>query len=98
MSDEIIKPTVKQLSDAYCEGDDDDDFTEVDQTSDPTWRHGCYMTTVYHRLSDDTYWQVRWRRGDNDDYNSLRECEINDDDIMQVEPYEVVKTAYRAVK
>ena len=96
MSDEIIKPTVEQLSDAYCE--DDDDFTEVDQTSNPTWRHGCYMTTVYRRLSDETYWQVRWQQMDGDDYNSLRDCEITDSAITQVEPYEIVKTAYRAVK
>ena len=91
----MIKPTIDDVRNAYCE--DHDDFEEVYENADPSWRHGCYMTTVYKRLSDDTYWQVSWQRSGDGEYNSLRDKEIDTSDIVQVEPFSRTVIDYKPV-
>jgi hypothetical protein len=95
----VVKPTVEEIRQAYMELEGGgDDFEFVNEEADPSWRHGCYMTTVYKRLSDQTYWSVNWQLSGDGEYNSIRDKEISDMDIYQVEPYEQVITSYRAVK
>jgi hypothetical protein len=90
------KPTVEEIRDAHME--DNYDYEEVHEESDPSWRHGCYMSTVYKRLTDDTHWMVSWQLSDDGEYNSIRDGDITSSDIVQVEPYEKTVIDYRVVK
>ena len=54
----------------------------VDRHADNSWRHGCYMTNVYYRKSDNTYWEVMFQLSTDGEYNGISE---NDYDIRQVE-------------
>lgn len=67
----------------------------VYRDDDPSWRHGNYVTEVFFRKSDNTYWQFDYRQSGDGEYNGLRENEAH---ITQVEPYEATVTYYRAVK
>lgn len=87
------KPSVEDLSEGYY--DENDDLELVWDDADPSWRHGCYMTSVFKRKSDNTYWSVSWRRSGDGEYNSLREGDIDETYISEVEPYSVTIIEYR---
>jgi hypothetical protein len=93
------KPTVKELSDFYTKDYLGEPlFEEIEETADPSWRHGCYMSTVYKRLEDNTFWNVKWKRSSDDEINTLRDEEIPESNISQVYPQKVTKTIYLTKK
>jgi len=61
---------------------------------DDSWRHGCYITEVYLRTSDQSYWRAKYRISDRGAHE-LREGIAA---IEQVEPYETTVTAYRVTR
>lgn len=94
MSD-VVKPSVDTIRAAWQE--DDHDFEQVHEDADPSWRHGCYMTTVFKRLSDETFWSVSWQKNGDGEYNSLRDGDCSDGDVMQVWPHTVTTVEYMGV-
>ena len=66
----------------------------VYRESDASWRHGTRETQVFHRSSDNTYWQAKFRLSADGETNELREGYAT---ITQVEPFEKTITAYRPV-
>lgn len=95
MNAEIIKPTIQEIRAGWQE--DNEDIVEVYEEADPSWRHGCYMHTVFRRISDDTFWAVNWQKNGDGEYNSLRDGECSDSDVTRVWPHEVVTTEYKAI-
>lgn len=71
-----------------------DEYEVVFRETDASWRHGSYVSAVYKRLSDETYWMAQYRLSTDGETNELRE---GDADIYQVEPYEKVTIDYRPV-
>jgi hypothetical protein len=94
---DISKPTVKELVEFYCDDYDDALFKQMQESSDTSWRHGCYMSTVFKRLSDETFWNVYWQLSDDHETNTFRDSEISINDITQVKPIKVTNTKYVAV-
>lgn len=84
---EIKKPTCEEL----CE---EDGFEQVHREADDSWRHGSYVTAVYKRASDGTYWEASYRLSTDGETNELREGLAT---ITQVEPQEVKTIAYMPV-
>lgn len=60
----------------------------------PSWRHGNRVTEVFHRKSDNTFWEFYYCESGDGEYNELREGNAS---IAQVEPYETTVTRYRAI-
>lgn len=81
------KPTCDQL-------DDGADFTSVKREADDSWRHGSYVSEIFHRIADDTYWQAEYRLSTDGETNELREGTAL---ITQVKPEQQTVTVYRAV-
>lgn len=82
------EPTCAEIYAGSYEGDT---FEEVSSHADPSWRHGCYMTDVYRRKSDGTFWQVSYRRSGDGETCGLRE---GDGDVVQVTPVTKTVTEY----
>lgn len=91
----IIKPTIEEIKRGWQE--DNEDIVAVLDEADPSWRHGCYMTTIFRRLSDGTFWSVSWQKSGDGEYNSLRDGDCYDSDVSQVWPHEVTTIEYRSV-
>jgi hypothetical protein len=85
MSDVIIQPPTKD--DVYAE-----QIELVESHADPSWRHGCYMREVYHRASDDTYWQVSYQRTGDGEYNSLRDGDAEFERVYPVSKIVTITT------
>jgi hypothetical protein len=85
MKKNVIAPTCEQLWNE-----------ELDEVSEnlATWRHGHRVTQVFHRESDDTYWQAEYRRSSDGGTNELREGYA---EITQVTPEQTMVTHYVAV-
>lgn len=81
-------PTCEQL----CE---EDGFERVHREADPSWRHGSYVTDVYRRTKDNTYWQASYCLSGDGETNELREGLA---DILQVVPVQKTITAYEPVQ
>lgn len=73
---------------------DDVNYKSIYREADDSWRHGSYITEVFHRSSDNTYWMAGYRKSGDGEYNELREGEA---DIIQVEPFERVVVDYRPI-
>ncbi len=56
-----------------------------------SWRHGHRVTQVFHRESDDTYWQATYLCSSDGETNELREGGAR---IIQVEPRQMTVTKY----
>lgn len=82
---EVTPPTHEEL----CE--DEVNIKSVYRDVDPSWRHGVYIDEVFHRVSDNTYWEVSYRRSTDCETHELREriCPIN-----RVYPVRTVTTKY----
>ena len=89
-----MKPTIEEIRSAWRE--DIDGFEQVHEDADPSWRHGCYMTTVFKRLSDETFWSVSWQKNGDGEYNSLRDGDCSDSDVTQVWPHSVTTIEYKS--
>ncbi|WP_149648883.1 hypothetical protein [Azospirillum argentinense] len=57
----------------------------VSREADTSWRHGAYITQVFHRAADDTYWRALYCLSTDGETNGLRE---GDAEITQVRPVE----------
>ena len=69
--DEVEVPTCQQLY-------EDDEFRLVHDVRG-SWRHGYFVTAVYLRESDNTYWKARYRLSTDGETNELasRTAEIS---------------------
>lgn len=92
---DIVKPTGEELRSAWME--DNPDYQAVHQKADPSWRHGCYMTTIFKRQSDDTYWAANYQVTGDGDYNTLRD-DPDDVHIHQVWPMTRTIVDYTRIK
>lgn len=79
------KPTCEQLY-------EDDGVESVYRHTDDTWRHGSYVTEVFKRESDGTFWQAKYRLSTDGETNELREGLA---EIAQVESFERTVVDYR---
>lgn len=83
MSEAIIKPTCEELF--------DEELELVQRSVDDSWRHGVYVTEVYKRESDLTYWKATYSQSTSGETNGLREgCAV----ITRVFPREVIAVEY----
>jgi hypothetical protein len=64
----------------------------VHRKSEDSWRHGCRITQVFHRESDNTFWMAKYRSSTDQEVNELREGIAA---ITQVEPFQETVTSYR---
>ncbi len=78
-------PTCKQLM--------NEELETVLRTSDDSWRHGSYITEVFFRDTDSTYWEAYYRRSGDGETNELREGSAT---ITRVYPEQVTTTIYVA--
>jgi hypothetical protein len=82
-------PTCEDLYDRRSE-----EYELVLRETDASWRHGSYVSAVYKRVGDETYWMAQYRLSTDGETNELREGSA---DIYQVEPFEKVTIDYRPV-
>lgn len=85
---DLIKPTCEQLL-------DEDGLKSVQRDADDSWRHGAYISQVFHRTDDDTYWGVNYELSTDGETNGLREGTA---DILQVRPVTKTVTDYVATE
>ena len=84
-----VIPSIQDIQNSWQE--ETDDFVQVHEKADLSWRHGCYMTTVFHRTADDTYWAADYQKSGDGEIHGLREGEFS---ITQVVPKIVSITKY----
>lgn len=86
MSDAIVPvaPTKEEFM-------EEEGLEKVSSEADPGWRHGCYMSVVYSRSSDNTFWQVCFRLSGDGEYHGIEENEF---EVYRVVPKEVTTTIY----
>jgi len=80
----MIAPTCQQIY-------NDELGNFVYRNSDASWRHGTYETQVFHRESDNTFWEVAFRLSTDGETNELREGYAS---IRQVTPIQKMITVY----
>lgn len=69
-----------------------EEFGDPIQTiDDASWRHGVYRTEVFHRQSDNTFWQAKYRVSTDGETHGLRD---NEAVIVQVLPQEITAVIY----
>lgn len=51
----------------------DENLSPVWREADDSWRHGSYITEVYKREEDDTYWMAQYRLSTDGETDELRE-------------------------
>ncbi len=73
---------------------DDDGCVSVFSVDQSGWRHGVTTRQVWHRPSDNTYWQAIYRVSTDGETNELRDGGAR---ISQVKPVEKTVTDYVAV-
>ena len=78
-----IAPTCKQL----C----NEDLELIEHKVDDGWRHGFYVTRIYQRDEDGTFWRASYRMSTDGETNELREGLAR---IAQVFPREKTVTIY----
>lgn len=65
----------------------------VFRSDDASWRHGSYRTEVYHRESDNTFWETCYAVSTDGETNGLR---TDDAGITRVYPHEIKAIVYKA--
>jgi len=83
----VDKPTCAQMV-------DEEGLASVYREDDATWRHGAYVTEVFLRAADQTFWRAKYRRSADGETNGLADGSAK---IVQVFPYDVTVTKYREV-
>lgn len=63
----------------------------VSRVVDNGWRHGCDITQVWHRSTDNTYWSASYRISTDGEINELRKGECG---IVRVFPKRVETVVY----
>lgn len=81
------KPTCKQIID-----NDGLVLVKKGEQDGPSWRHGSRREDVFHRLEDDTYWIVTYRRSTDGETNDLRDGLAK---IVEAEMFKITINDYR---
>lgn len=68
-------------------------FKEVHEESIP-YDHRYFQFRVFKRLSDETYWSVNYVVQSSGDYNSFRDGDLKNEDVIQVYPRQITTTEY----
>ncbi len=68
-----------------------EECVQVESHADPSWRHGCYMTEVYHRLDDNTFWKCVYRRSADGETDELREGYCVPEQVWPIEEMVLTK-------
>ena len=71
-------PTCEQI---YYE----DGLKSVSRKADDSWRHGSYVTEVFKREADQTYWQAVYALSTDGETNELRSGDALVDQVKPVE-------------
>jgi hypothetical protein len=87
----IEAPTGKEAFEAHWL--DSSDLTLADEHHDASWRHGAYITEVFYRKSDETFWRFKYKRSTDGEFDGLRD---GDYEVEQVWPQKELVTVYRA--
>lgn len=51
----------------------EDGYKSVYREADDSWRHGSYVTEVFERESDNTFWLVKYRLSTDGETHELRD-------------------------
>jgi len=106
---DIVKPTIDQLRDwTYSKNNhldkfkpfDDDGLPiiyEIDELINEQSRWGVYVEHIYYRPSDKTYWSVTIEETNESTYVGGWD-DLDESDIEQVEPVEVMRIEYKIVQ
>ncbi len=81
------KPTCEQLFER-------DGYSQVWREVEDGWRHGVYVTEVFLRKEDVSYWMASYRLSTDGETNELKEGLA---DIQQVSPRETTTTSWVVV-
>lgn len=94
----LKKATYGEISASYK--DENEDFTLAKEDLDHSWRHGNYVTQVWRRVEDRTFWQVTFRVSGDGETNEMRDLEKYEvaKEALQVVPKQVLTTVYKAAK
>ncbi len=63
----------------------------VSETHDASYRHGAYITQVFHRISDNTFWKVLYSLSTDGEEHGLAQGVYK---ISQVYPKQIIMTVY----
>lgn len=74
------------------EGEFAEGFELMYSDADPSWRHGCYMSQVFKREADNTFWKVHYRRSADGETNELSEGMAT---VLQVFQHTETVTVYK---
>lgn len=85
----ITPPTNQDFADAFF--GDNEDLIRVWEKTDAGYRHGTTHAEVYNRLSDDTYWRVKYRRSTDDEENGLRDGAFAGPDRVIPQEYKAIR-------
>lgn len=86
MDNEVKGPTCDELF-------NDEGVKSVLCEADASWRHGSYITEVFQREADGTFWEAFYRKSGDGETNELREGTAS---IRRVYPFETTVTRYAA--
>ena len=85
------KETMETVTPPTCTQLCNEELELVDRESNDSWRHGVYVTAIYRRDEDGTFWRTVYRLSSDGETNELREGLAK---IKQVFPKEVTVTIY----
>jgi len=71
---------------------DEDGLKRVQRETDDGWRHGCYVSEVFHRAVDDTYWLATYSLSTDGETHGLRDNQFS---VTQVWPHEKTVIDYK---
>lgn len=88
---ETQRPKIETIIPPTCEQPYNEELKLIDRKTDDSWRHGSYVTAIYRRDEDGTFWRTMYRLSSDGETNELREGLAK---IKQVFPKEVTVTIY----
>lgn len=74
-----------------CEELFNGELLEVHRESDDSWRHGSYVTQIFHREVDSTWWAAAYALSTDGETHGLREGSA---EIYQVVPKQVTTISW----
>lgn len=89
-------PTAEEM--LACWREDSDTLEQVSDEVTGTNRHGTNNRLIVHRESDDTHWAVDYQNNPGGDHNTLRDGDVDDRAVYQVEPVSITVIKYRRLK
>lgn len=71
----------------------DDKLIEVKIMADNSWRHGSYMTVIYLRDSDQTFWMVKYVFSTGCETNGLRDGDYSCVQVLPISGHKIQRGA-----